>query len=274
MRIERLSTGVRGFDPLVAGGIPRGFLVAVVGEPGTGKSVFCIHFARRGLLEGDKVIYVTTEESRESIMRQASMFGFDFERAVEEGRMIIIDALLRDKRDEWNMTEVTVDELIGKVIQAKKALGYGRTRLIIDSMSAFWLDKPAMARKYSYMVKRILSKWDMTILATSQYAITTSYGFGFGIEHVADGIIRFRKLLRNWELKRYVIVEKMRQTPHSLRVHEVEIRDGVGMLVKGPVEATRDEVTLPSKVVESVKKGVERKAIEEELMEGLLSEGM
>ncbi|UXD21759.1 circadian clock protein KaiC [Ignicoccus pacificus DSM 13166] len=274
MYIERLSTGVKGFDKLIAGGIPRGFLVAVVGEPGTGKSIFCIHFARRGLLEGDKVIYVTTEESRESIMRQASMFGFDFEKAVKEGKMIIIDALLRDKRDQWNMVELTIDELIGKIIEAKKALGYGRTRLVIDSMSAFWLDKPAMARKYSYMVKRILSKWDMTILATSQYAITTSYGFGFGIEHVADGIIRFKKVIRNWELRRYVIVEKMRQTPHSLRVHEIEIVDGIGMRVKGPVEATRDEVTLPSKVVESVKKGIERKMIEEELMEGLLSEGM
>ncbi len=272
MQIERLRTGVKGFDDLLAGGIPRGFFVAVVGEPGTGKTIFCIHFARRGLLEGDRVIYVTTEESRESIIRQASMFGFDFQKAIEKKKMIIIDALLKDKEDPWNLVEVSVEEMIQKIIQAKKELGYGRTRLVIDSMSAFWLDKPAMARKYSYTVKRILSKWDMTILATSQYAITTSYGFGFGIEHVADGIIRFKKLVRNWELKRYVIVEKMRQTPHSLRVHEIEIVNGVGMRVKGPVQATRDEVTLPSRVVESVRRGVERKELEDELMEGRIEE--
>ncbi|MEB3844279.1 MAG: KaiC domain-containing protein, partial [Desulfurococcales archaeon] len=101
--IERLRTGVRGFDELVAGGVPRGFFVAVVGEPGTGKTVFSIHFAWQGVLEGDKVIYLTTEESRESIIRQAAMFNMDFARAVDSGKMIIIDALLRDKMDEWSL---------------------------------------------------------------------------------------------------------------------------------------------------------------------------
>ncbi len=268
----RLRTGVRGFDDLIAGGIPKGFLVAVVGEPGTGKTVFSIHFAWQGVKDGQKVIYVTTEESRESIMNQAAQFGMDFEKAVKDKKMVIIDALLRDKSDQWNMLELTIEELLNKIIEAKKYLGYGDARVVIDSMSAFWLDKPAMARKYSYMVKRVLNKWNMTIVATSQYAITTSFGFGFGIEHVADGIIRFKKLIKNWELKRYVIVEKMRQTPHSLRVHEIEILDGKGMVVKGPVEHTRDEVTLPSKVVSSVKRGVMRKIEENLLMEGMSSD--
>ena len=265
----RLRTGVKGFDDLIAGGIPRGFLVALVGEPGTGKTIFSIHFAWQGILDGQKVIYVTTEESRESIINQAAQFGMNFEKAIKDKKMVIIDALLRDKADEWNMLELSVEELLNKIIEAKKYLGYGDARVVIDSMSAFWLDKPAMARKYSYMVKRVLNKWNMTIVATSQYAITTSFGFGFGIEHVADGIIRFKKLIKDWELKRYVIVEKMRQTPHSLRVHEIEIIDGKGMIVKGPVEYTRDEVTLPSRVVESVRRGIRRKLIEEKLMEGL-----
>ncbi len=171
--VERLRTGVEGFDELIAGGIPRGFFVAVVGEPGTGKTVFCIHFAWQGILDGDKVIYVTTEESRESIIGQAAMFGMDFAGAVDRGRMIIIDALMKSREDEWSLQDLDLEEMVEKVIAAKKALGYGRARLIIDSMSAFWLDKPAMARKYSYMAKRLLYRWDFTTLAVSQYAITT-----------------------------------------------------------------------------------------------------
>ncbi|ALU11563.1 circadian clock protein KaiC [Ignicoccus islandicus DSM 13165] len=265
--MKRLSTGIGGLDRLIAGGIPEGFLVAAVGEPGTGKTIFSLHFAWRGIIEGQKVIYVTTEESRESIVNQAKMFGMDFEGAMRDKQMIIIDALLRSKSDKWNLVELSIEELVSKIIEAKKELGFGEARVVIDSMSAFWLDKPAMARKYSYFVKRVLNKWNMTIVATSQYAITTNFGFGFGIEHVADGIIRFKKLIKGGELKRYLIIEKMRQTPHSLKVHEIEIRDGIGMVVKGPVEYTRDEVTLPKEVREAVIKGVERRELEEKLME-------
>ena len=249
--IERLSTGIPEFDRLIAGGIPRGFLVAVTGEPGTGKTIFCIHFIAQGVKERDVCIYVTTEESRESIIKQAAQFGIDFESALKNKKMIIIDALM-GLEDQWSLKTLEVEELLNKVIEAKKALGYGRARLVIDSLSAFWLDKPAMARRYSYFVKKVLSKWDFTILAVSQYAITTSDAFGFGIEHIADGIIRFRRFVRNGVLRRYVIVEKMGQTAHSLVMHEVTALDGKGLTVLGPARERREDVTLPARVMEKI----------------------
>ncbi len=249
VRIERLPVGVPGFDKLIQGGIPRGFFVAVVGEPGTGKTIFSIHFVAEGIRMGDKNIYVTTEESKDSIIKQAAMFGFDFEKAIEEKKLVIIDALMGVRDDPWSITELTVENLVNKIIEAKRYLGYGRARLVVDSMSAFWLDKPAMARKYSYYVKRILYRWDFTALLISQYAVTTSLGFGFGIEHVADGIIRFRKSVIRGELRRYVIIEKMRQTEHSLRMHEIEIKDGAGMRVLAPTPYRKEDTTLPASVM-------------------------
>jgi len=254
--IERLSTGVPGMDDMLAGGIPRGFFVAVVGEPGTGKTVFALHFAWEGVREGDKVIYVTTEESRESIIRQAKMFGMRLGEAVDEGKVIIIDALLKSQGDEWSLEEIDVETLVNKVIEAKRKLGYGRSRLIIDSMSTFWLDKPALARKYSYAVKRVLYRWDFTVLMTSQYAITTSSAFGWGLEHVADGIIRFGRRIVNGELKRYVLIEKMRQTPHDLKVHYIDIVDGKGLVILEPAEISREDLTLPEDVKRRIRESM------------------
>ena len=249
--VERLSTGVEGIDRLLEGGIPRGFLVAVTGEPGCGKTIFSIHFIGKGIKEGDKCIYVTTEESKDSIINQASQFNIDFRKAIEKNSLIIMDALM-GREDKWSLQSLDVESLVNKVIEAKKELGYGRARVVIDSLSAFWLDKPAMARRYSYYVKKILSKWDFTVIATSQYAITTSDAFGFGIEHIADGIIRFRRAVRNGHLRRYVIIEKMRQTNHSTRVHEITIEPGVGMVVKDTTEEGREDFTLPPKVVKRI----------------------
>ena len=171
--VERLSTGVPELDEMLEGGIPRKFFVAVTGEPGTGKTILCIHFIAQGVREGDRCIYVTTEESRDSIIVQAGQFGIDFKEAVDRGKLVIIDALM-GLEDRWSLRSLDVEELVNKVIEAKRVLGYGRARLVIDSLSAFWLDKPAMARRYSYFVKKVLSKWDFTVMATSQYAITTS----------------------------------------------------------------------------------------------------
>jgi KaiC domain protein len=246
MDIERLSTGISSLDKMLAGGIPRGFCIAITGEPGTGKTILCIHFIAQGIKEGDKCIYVTTEESRESIINQAKQFKFDFDKSIKEDKLIIIDALM-GLEDKWSLKSLTVEDLVEKIIEAKKALGYGRARVVIDSLSAFWLDKPSMARRYSYYVKKVLAKWDFTIFVTSQYAITTSESFGWGIEHIADGIIRFRRIVKGGLLKRYILIEKMRQTPHSLKMHEINIEDGKGLVILGPAGEEEKEEFLLSK---------------------------
>lgn len=249
-----MSTGVAKLDELLGGGVPKGFLVALVGMPGTGKTVACLHFAWAGLKQGESCIYVTTEESRESIVRQASQFKMDFQSMVREDRLVVVDALMREKEDEWSLRDVTIEEMLDKVISAKKALGRGCKRLVIDSMSAFWLRAPVRAREQSYTVKRVLNRWGFTIFATSQYAITTGYAFGWGVEHVADGIIHFKRVVANGILKRYLLVEKMRQTAHDLRAWELNILDGQGLVLKKPLARRVEDETLPSDVVERIRK--------------------
>jgi len=261
--VERISTGIPEVDKMLAGGIPKGFLVAVVGEPGCGKTIFCLHFINEGIKREEKNIFVTTEESRESIVKQAMQFGFDFSGAVEKRMLVIIDALMRPAEDEFALASLDVEELVKKVIEVKRSMGYGHARLVVDSLSAFWLDKPAMARRYSYFVKKVLSKWGFTTLVTSQYAITTSEAFGFGIEHVADGIIRFRKAVRGGILRRYMIIEKMRQTPHDRRMYEVDIVDGLGLVVKRPTMFRKEDISLPESVVRRIRES--KKEREEEL---------
>jgi KaiC domain protein len=256
--VRRLSTGIPQFDALIEGGIPEGFFVALTGEPGTGKTIFSLHFIAQGLKEGEPCIYVTTEESRESIVRQAKQFGWDFEEHMEK-RLIVIDALMKDRQDQWSLIDLTPEELVQKVIEAKQKLGKGRARLVIDSVSALFLDKPAMARKISYYLKRVLYKWNFTIYATSQYAITTSQAFGFGVEHVADGIIRFRRAVREGELRRFVLIEKMRQTNHDRHVWEIDIRPGKGVILVRRLEERKEDYALPKKVMDRIKQAEEEK---------------
>lgn len=240
--VVRLSTGIHDLDLMIEGGVPEGFLVAVVGEPGTGKTILSMHFIHQGILDGDKCIYVTTEEDRESILDQATRFGWEWKPFLGK-RLIIIDAL-KMQEDPWSLQEMEIETLINKVIEAKKALGYGRARLVIDSISAFWLEKPAMARKYSYIIKKTLGKWDFTTYLVSQYAITTMFAFGWGLEHIADGIIRLRRRISKGVLKRYLMVEKMRNTNHDRRIYEIEIT-ARGITILGTADLDVEDVSSP-----------------------------
>ncbi len=176
--------------------------------------------------------------------------------------MIIIDALM-GKEEKWSLQNLELESLVSKIIEAKKELGYGRARVVIDSLSVFWLDKPVMARRYSYFMKKVLSKWNFTMLAVSQYAITTAESFGWGIEHIADGIIRFRRLLRSGELKRFVIIEKMRQTNHNRYLHEIDIKPDIGMVVLRRVDMRVEDYKLPT---DFVRKMLEAKRKSEDVL--------
>ena len=72
---QRISTGVKGLDKLVQGGIPKGSVVLVSGAPGTGKTILGMQFLEAGIQKGEKCAYVTIEEPPEKIMNQAEQFG-------------------------------------------------------------------------------------------------------------------------------------------------------------------------------------------------------
>ena len=63
-------------------------------------------------------------------------------------------------------------------------------------------------------------------------------------------------------LKRYILVEKMRQTPHSLQMHEINIVPGKGIVVIKPVEVRKEDITLPKQVMERIQRSMEKKEIE------------
>ena len=67
---ERTNTGMSEFDRVLGGGLVKGSLVLVSGDPGIGKSTLMLMVAGR-LAEKQKVLYVSGEESCEQIKLRA-----------------------------------------------------------------------------------------------------------------------------------------------------------------------------------------------------------
>ncbi|MEM2028248.1 MAG: ATPase domain-containing protein, partial [Candidatus Bathyarchaeia archaeon] len=76
------------------------------------------------------------------------------------------------------------------------------------------------------------------------------------------GIIRFRRAVRNGALKRYILIEKMRQTNHSLQMYEIAILPGKGLTIVKPVEMRKEDISLPKHIMERVQRASERREAE------------
>ena len=72
---ERASTGMPEFDRVLGGGIVKGSMVLIGGDPGIGKSTILLQSCRNLALSGQKVLYISGEESLAQIKMRALRIG-------------------------------------------------------------------------------------------------------------------------------------------------------------------------------------------------------
>ena len=78
---ERTKTGIKEFDRVVGGGIVRGSLILVGGEPGIGKSTLITEVCGKlsSLFKDEKILYVSGEESEGQLADRSKRLGIDGE---------------------------------------------------------------------------------------------------------------------------------------------------------------------------------------------------
>ena len=74
-REERLTTGLKELDRVLGGGIVKGSLVLVGGDPGIGKSTLLLQVCRNLSVQKTDVLYISGEESLQQIKIRAERIG-------------------------------------------------------------------------------------------------------------------------------------------------------------------------------------------------------
>ncbi len=227
--VERIKTGIPGFDEILNGGIPKRNVVLLSGGPGTGKSIFGQQYLWSGLQKGEPGILVTLEEHPVQVRINMKQFGWDVRKYENEGLFAIVDAFTAGigeaaKRERYVVRDPTDVGLLIDVLR-EAIRDTGAQRVVVDSVSTLYLTKPSVARSIVLQLKKVLSGMGTTSILVSQVSVTERGFGGPGVEHAADGIVRLDLDEINGELIRSLIIWKMRGTKHSMRRHPFEITD-------------------------------------------------
>ena len=124
----RYSTGLREFDRVLGGGIVKGSLVLLGGDPGIGKSTLLLQTCQ-SLGQANKILYVSGEESRRQLKLRASRLNInsnnlyvmtetDIECVTEQMRQTKPDIVMIDSIQTMNHRELS--STTGSVTQVRE----------------------------------------------------------------------------------------------------------------------------------------------------------
>jgi len=211
--VTRVKSGITGLDPLIEGGFVDGTINLVTGKTGTSKTILCSQFLNYGASQlGQKGLYITSEETRNNIVKSMKQFGWDFD-ALESKKML--------KILEVQPFEAKV--IISKITEAIESMKV--KRLVIDSVSMFEysLEEQHRIRKFLYTLFQKLREMNILTVVTSEIPEEVNRLSQFGaVEFMADAVIKLQ-YMELADTRRSLMIRKMRMTNHSPNIHPFEI---------------------------------------------------
>jgi len=217
--IDRIEIGIDGLDEMILGGIPERSLMVVIGSAGTGKTTFGLQFLRQALLNDEKAVYFSLEESREQILSTAEDKGWSFEQYADEERLAIVDLDPIEMANSLSSIRNDLPRLIDD---------FGADRLVLDSVSLLEMmyDDAAARRSEVFDFTRSLKQAGVTTMLTSEASEDNAYASRYGIvEYLTDAVfvLQYVRPSDFRETRLAVEIQKIRDANHSRETKPYEI---------------------------------------------------
>jgi KaiC/GvpD/RAD55 family RecA-like ATPase len=231
MKAKRIPTGISELDLLIEGGLRKGKTYLVVGEPGTGKTVFGLQFLMNGLMEKERGLYVAIDEKPADVIEQAASLGWDLAPFIDSREFLILDA------SAYFNTRVADDE--GKSVDVQRVLTdlntyinrLGASRLVIDPVGPLLFSNDATSRALDQarMLFYGLQANTKTTNLLTTYAVERNVR---GIEeYLVAGTFVMEMTLVQRRFVRTVSIEKMRSTALEPAPYDFRIAHGRGIVL-------------------------------------------
>lgn len=237
----RISTGSSQADEILFGGFPANSINIIMGEPGTGKTIFAEQMAFHNADEARPILYLSTlSEPVSKIIKYLQRFQFFDEESV--GSKVYYEDI---------GAELAARGIGALVPRLKESIKSKSPKIIIiDSFKALHdlADSVPEMRRMLFELTGLLTAYDATVFLLGEY--TTEHARVLPEFAIADGIIQFMRSAQSTRDERFLRVLKLRGSAYLEGLHGFRIMSrGLEIYPRLVTpEVPEDYVTVPERI--------------------------
>jgi circadian clock protein KaiC len=245
--LPKIATGIRGFDELSHGGLPRNRISLLKGGPGSGKTVFALQsLVNAARLRQEAGIFVAFEERPQQIIANVAGFKWDLP-ALLKKQFFFMDANLSP--DVVQSGEFDLRGLLA-MLKAKKE-EIGARWIVFDGIDVLLtlLQNPKSEIREIYRIRDWLAENEVdaaifTAKIDGRGSEIANYGF---LQFMVDCVIEFDSRLECGVAMHRIQVTKYRGSPFAKGEFPVSFGAG-GMEIAGPEPTEIQQVASGERV--------------------------
>ena len=190
--VSKAALGVPGLDDITAGGLARGRLYLLEGNPGTGKTTIATQFLMNGAAAGEASLYITLSETEDELREGAKSHGWDLA-GVDIFELVPPESLLDEEQQQSLLysSDLELGETTKRIFQAFEAIK--PVRVVLDSLSEIRLlaQSSLRYRRQILALKHYFSRSKATVLMLDDLSSESN---DRTVHSVAHGVIRLEEL--------------------------------------------------------------------------------
>ena len=249
--LQKCPTGIKGFDEITEGGLPKNRITLVAGGTGSGKTLLGIDFIINGAAHfNEPGVFMSFEETEEELYKDVDALNLDLRGLVSQNK-ILLQYVLLERRD----IQESDFNLEGLLVRLEHAIdSIGAKRVVLDSIESLFagITDAGILRLEIKRLFRWLKEKQVTAMVTGEPGLDSYTRHGLE-EYISDCIILLDNRVNEQISVRRIRVIKYRGSNHGTNEYPFVIdKEGLSVIpitsagLDQPGTAKRVSTGIPS----------------------------